>query len=311
MNSTTNARNTSSGQYDIVRTVMTIVLFIVAVTALYYLYKFLYGPENSQTSVNILNGSIPITKKTTFSGNDAVALTELTGILDGGQYSTSFWVYISDTKTAAITSGTGKLVHLLEITKDPFAASPSQKGNTLLFVGLNPKNGALIVRQSDTDTTSSIINNDLGAAAGTAGTNYKLSDLIDNYGTTAAYRDNDKCDILKGVEYQRWILISTVSNGRTLDVYIDGKLARSCVYKSNFALGGNDGKAKAVFGKNFSPDLNVKGFFSSGKFYNYSLTPDAVWALYQAGPGSGYNISSFFSNLFSINTSFMTTGGMT
>jgi hypothetical protein len=311
MNSATNARNTSSGQYDIVRTVVSIVLFIVAITGLYYLYKFLYGPENSQTYVDILKDTIPITKYTSFSGNDAVAVSDLTGILDGGQYSTSFWVYISDTKTAAITSGTGKLVHLLEITKDPFAASPSQKGNTLLFVGLNPKNGALIVRQSDTEATSSLINNDLNTGAGTAGINYKLSDLIDNYGTTAAYRDNDKCDILKGIEYQRWILITTVSNGRTLDVYIDGKLARSCLYKANFALGGNDGKAKAVFGRNFSPNLNVKGFFSSGKFYNYSLTPDAVWALYQAGPGSGYSISSFFSNLFSINTSFMTTGGMT
>lgn len=306
MNSTTNARNTSGGQSDIVRTVMTIVLFIVAVTALYYLYNFLYGPENSQTSVNILNDTIAITKKTTYSGNDAVALTDITGILDGGQYSTSFWVYISDTKTAA-TTGTGKLVHLMEITKDPFAAS--NKGKTLLFVGLNPKNGALIVRQSDSQASSSLINNDLPASL--TGTNYKLSDLIDNYGTTTTYSDNDKCDIIKGIEYQRWILITTVSNGRTLDVYIDGKLARSCVYKSNFALGADDGKAKAVFGKNFSPDLKVKGFFSSGKFYNYSLTPDAVWALYQAGPGSGYSISSFFSNLFSINTSFMTTGGMT
>jgi hypothetical protein len=300
MNSTTNARNKSGGQSSFISISMSIILFIVVVVGLYYLYKFIYGPENSQTSVDILNGTIAITKKT--SGNDAVALTDITGILDGGQYSTSFWVYISDTKTAASNN---KLVHLMEITKEPFAAS--NKGNTLLFVGLNPKNGALIVRQSDSDASSSLINNDLGVGAGTAGTNYKLSDLIDNYGTTTTYTTNDKCDIIKGIEYQRWILITTVSNGRTLDVYIDGKLARSCVYKTNFALGANDGKAKAVFGKNFSPALNVKGFFSSGKFYNYSLTPDAVWALYQAGPGSGYNISTFFSNLFSINTSFNTT----
>ena len=303
MNSTTNARNTSGGQSSFISISMSIILFIVVVVGLYYLYKFIYGPENSQTSVDILNGTISSTKATSYSGNDAVALTSLTGILDGGQYSTSFWVYISDTKTAASNN---KLVHLMEITKDPFA-TPSTKGKTLLFVGLNPKNGALIVRQSDSQATSSLIDNDLASGAGTAGTNYKLSDLIDNYGTTTTYSDNDKCDIIKGIEYQRWILITTVSNGRTLDVYIDGKLARSCVYKTNFALGADDGKAKAVFGKNFLPALNVKGFFSSGKFYNYSLTPDAVWALYQAGPGSGYNISTFFSNLFSINTSFNTT----
>ena len=142
MNSTTNARNKSGGQSSFISISMSIILFIVVVVGLYYLYKFIYGPENSQTSVDILNGTIAITKKT--SGNDAVALTDITGILDGGQYSTSFWVYISDTKTAASNN---KLVHLMEITKEPFAAS--NKGNTLLFVGLNPKNGALIVRQSD------------------------------------------------------------------------------------------------------------------------------------------------------------------
>jgi hypothetical protein len=300
MNSTTNSRNVRGGQSDFVKVIMSVVLFIVVVVGLYYLYKFIYSSENSKTSVDILTGTILATKKLT--NNDAVAVTDLEGILDGGQYSTSFWVYISDTKTAATTAN-GKLVHLLEITKDPFAATGS-KGNTLLFVGLNPKNGALIVRQNDSETTSSKISD----SASTSGTNYRLSDLIDNYGTTTTYTEKDQCDILKGVEYQRWILITTVSNGRTLDVYIDGKLARSCVYKSNFALGANDGKAKAVFGKNFTPNLAVKGFFSSGKFYNYSLTPDAVWALYQAGPGSGYNISSFFSNIFSTNTSFNTSG---
>jgi len=300
MNSTTNSRNVRGGQSDFVKVIMSAVLFIVVVVGLYYLYKFIYGSENSKTSVDILTGTILATKQVT--GKDAVAVTDLEGILDGGQYSTSFWVYISDTKTAATTAN-GKLVHLMEITKDPFAAEGS-KGNTLLFVGLNPKNGALIVRQNDSETTSSNIRD----SASTSGTNYRLSDLIDNYGTTTTYTEKDQCDILKGVEYQRWILITTVSNGRTLDVYIDGKLARSCVYKSNFALGANDGKAKAVFGKNFTPNLAVKGFFSSGKFYNYSLTPDAVWALYQAGPGSGYNISSFFSNIFSTNTSFNTSG---
>jgi len=300
MNSTTNSRNVRGGQSDFVKVIMSVVLFIVVVVGLYYLYKFIYSSENSKTSVDILTGTILATKKLT--NNDAVAVTDLEGILDGGQYSTSFWVYISDTKTAATTAN-GKLVHLMEITKDPFAAVGS-KGNTLLFVGLNPKNGALIVRQNDSETTSSNITD----SASISGTNYRLSDLIDNYGTTTTYTEKDQCDILKGVEYQRWILITTVSNGRTLDVYIDGKLARSCVYKSNFALGANDGKAKAVFGKNFTPNLAVKGFFSSGKFYNYSLTPDAVWALYQAGPGSGYNISSFFSNIFSTNTSFNTSG---
>jgi hypothetical protein len=231
-------------------------------------------------------------------------MTNLTGILDGGQYSASMWVYVSDTK-GFNRAGGAPLAHLLEISNNRFGEA---KGNTLLFVGLNPVNGSIIVRQSSSDTTE-MIDNTMVPGSLTTSTKYPLNSLINQYSTDTKFSNaDDRCDIINGVEYQRWILISVVGNGRTLDVYIDGKLARSCIYKGSFALGSTSGTGQAIVG--YNNNGNLKGFFSKGNFYNYALTPDQVWANYQAGPGGSFNFSEFFSSLFSLNVSFQSSAGL-
>jgi hypothetical protein len=101
---------------------------------------------------------------------------------------------------------------------------------------------------------------------------------------------------VNGIEYQRWVLITTVANGRTLDVYIDGKLARSCVYKAGY-LGGN-GTATAYVG--LDNDDKLKGYFSFMNYYQYALSPEEVWRTYQTGPGGPFSLSKWFSSYFSL-----------
>jgi len=298
MNSSGNAKNSSGST----RTFIGIIIFVLVCVGLYYLYQFLYGSTMSQASVNLLAGTIPMTQiggTVSSNSNKYAASTDITGVMDGGQYSTSMWVYVADTK--GFNSVATPLAHLMEISANRFDATAANIGNTLLFIGLNPTDGSLIVRQSTSDTGVQIKNQMLPGATPTS-TLYPLESLITSYTSGSTYKQNDSCDILNGIEYQRWILVSTVANGRTLDVYVDGKLARSCVYKANYALGSTGGKATAYFGYNNGG--NLKGFFSSAKFFNYSLTPDAVWAIYQAGPGGATSIYDFFSNLFGINVSF-------
>jgi hypothetical protein len=314
MSATPNSSNMSANSGTrVFRMGMSVLLFVVVCVGLYYLYKFLYGNTASSTSVDILTGTAPMTAtgpsvaaSGSYSANKAVAVTELTGIMDGGQYSTSFWVYISDTKGFTAAGSTTPLAHLMEISDSNRFASTGEKGNTLIYIGLNPINGTLVVRQTaNTDTT---INNSLTTTT-SDGNNYPLDAITAGYNVGTLFTTNDKCDITNGIEYQRWVLITTVANGKTLDVYIDGKLARSCVYKAPFSLGSIPGKGTAYFGYNNLSKL--KGFFSNGKFYNYALTPDAVWALYMAGPGEPPSISNFFSNLFSTTISFKSNAAIT
>ena len=122
---------------------------------------------------------------------------------------------------------------------------------------------------------------------------------IDNYNAGTTFKSNDRCDIINGIEFQRWVLVSVVANSRTLDVYIDGKLARSCVYKSGFAIGAKGGNATAYFGLNNGG--NLKGYFANGNFFKYALTPDAVWKIYQDGPAGPYSTWNWLMSLFSVN----------
>jgi hypothetical protein len=274
------------------RPLLGIIFFILVIIALYYAYQFIYGANPAYASVDILPGNAVSTTQTgTIEGKTVVSSTALRGILDGGQYSASMWMYIADTKGFS----NNKLAHILEISNKRFAESG--KGNTLLFVGLNPTNGTLVVRQSSSDE-SEMINNSSDSK--------NLDSLITGYSSYSG--GDDRCDIINGIEYQRWILVTVVGNGRTLDVYVDGKLARSCVYKAPFALASGDGSATAYIGLDNGNSL--KGFFSSGKFYNYALTPDSVWALYQAGPSGSFSLGSFFSNLFSTGISFSSSTDM-
>ena len=296
------------------------VVFVLLLIGLYYLYQFLYGSTSPQASVPLVSGTVSTAKTTTdaLSGQQAVSVVNVSPVYDGGQYSVSFWTYIQDTKGFVVSGGSTPLAHLMEISNNRFGKvvtstsgsatknDTTNVGNTLIYIGLNPINGSLIVRQSTAHPTEQINN----AVAGTAatGTTYSLSSLINNYNTGSTYTSDDRCDILNGVEYQRWLLITVVANARTLDVYIDGKLARSCVYKANYAMGGAKGNssATAMFGVNNAG--NLKGYFANGNFFNYALTPDAVWSIYQAGPGTSG--SGFFANLFSTNIVLGSSSGM-
>ena len=285
--------------------IVSVIVIILVLVGLYYLYQFLYGTPSSQATVNILAAPTSATKTTTIGGNTVVSSTALTGIVDGGAYTTSMWVYINNT-----VGFNTDLVHLLDITNKP-PASPvvGAKYDTLLFIGLNPKNGALVVRQSTVDAAVSIDNSMASSDTGITSTKYPLSALISGYnGSSSAYKTNDRCDIVNGIEYQRWVLITVVANGRTLDVYIDGKLARSCVYTANYGLNSAAGTATASVGAGNGG--NLKGFFSNINYANYAYTPDAIWTLYQSGPGAPFSLTTFFSNLFGVDVSFGTTGAL-
>jgi len=86
---------------------------------------------------------------------------------------------------------------------------------------------------------------------------------------------NEGCDI-KNIPLQKWVNIVYVLNNRTVDIYIDGKLERSCVLRG-------------------VPKLNEEpvhiadngGFFgkiSNLVYYKYALKPDEVYRIYSNGP---------------------------
>jgi len=194
--------SSSAGTGSNVKYFVGILLFILLLVALYYLYNWMYGTNKSIISTPLLSSLTASTVASTLDPN-SVAVVNLTGISQGGQYSVSMWVYVSSTK-----SNISNLVHLLDITG---GTSTARAGNTLLFIGLDPANATLVVRQSssgDGDTKMPA-----GSVASTPSSNsYSLSSIITGYmsstsNSTSSYTQDDRCDIMNGIEYQRWVLV--------------------------------------------------------------------------------------------------------
>jgi len=86
---------------------------------------------------------------------------------------------------------------------------------------------------------------------------------------------NEGCDI-KNIPLQKWVHIAYVLNNRTVDMYIDGKLERSCVLRGVPKLNDSD---LVVCDNN--------GFFgkiSNLVYYKYALKPEDVHNIYSDGP---------------------------
>jgi len=267
------------------------IMVVLILVALYYLYKWLYNSTIS-TKNDVTQGIMypfdPLYNTAYKEAPPAVKNYVVEGVADGGAYVANMWVYINDTKSFT-NAGTSELANLLEI------GNRGGNGNTLLLIALNPVNGGLIVRQNTSDTK-----NDQSPV--------NVPDIIKNYNTNQTYTANDRCDIINGIEYQRWIMITVVSNNRTLDVYIDGKLARSCVYKGMSSPNSSNKKVTITTGLNSSGNSGnnnrLKGFFSGVTFDTTPISPDAVWAMYQAGPTNitlWQQIKSFFNITATVN----------
>jgi glucosamine--fructose-6-phosphate aminotransferase (isomerizing) len=102
-----NTGTNKGGAGGLAKPLISLVIFIAVVVGLYYLYKFLYGSSASQASVSLLSGvkSATETIRDSASSSNAVSVSALKGIADGGQYSVSFWLYVASTKafTAQLT----------------------------------------------------------------------------------------------------------------------------------------------------------------------------------------------------------------
>lgn len=107
------------------------------------------------------------------------------------------------------------------------------------------------------------------------------------------------CDIQE-IDMQRWINFTCVVSGRVVDIYYDGKLNRSCVLPGP-VMGSSGGTPQYA---NTSIAGGFNGYLNSMFFSGSALTPDRIYAIYQAGPQGN---AGFFGSLFSklgINLSY-------
>jgi hypothetical protein len=97
---------------------------------------------------------------------------------------------------------------------------------------------------------------------------------------------------LPQLELQRWINITVAVNGRTVDVYFDGKLARSCVLPSFYKVDAGGYSANLLAYGGFGGEI------ATTTMYNTALNPEAVYRNYMAGPEPITNILTWLQSFF-------------
>lgn len=243
-----------------------IVVLVIGAIALYYLYQFLYGSSGLKSTAVITSA-----KSANPAPNQTLYTIDPMGG-DGGEYSVSFWVYLTGFKDQL---GTNK--HVVEIRG---------RNMSTLVIGFGAFTNKLMVRVA---TASSPL------------TSQTVRDMFTARQIPGSIESADTmpiCD-LPEIDLQRWVCLSVVLNGRTIDVYLDGKLARSCVNKDMYKTDSTEMKIKLT-------DFNgFDGFISDVYTYQYALNPEQAYRIYMAGPSDiqQNNFVSWMKSIFNVEGS--------
>lgn len=91
---------------------------------------------------------------------------------------------------------------------------------------------------------------------------------------------------IANVPVQRWVNLLISTYGRTLDLYLDGKLVRTCVLSGVAKI---DSSAPIFI----TPNGGFSGYTSNFQYFPESCDPQKAWNIYKAGYG-GSLLSSIF-----------------
>jgi hypothetical protein len=88
------------------------------------------------------------------------------------------------------------------------------------------------------------------------------------------------CDI-KDLPTQKWINICITMNSKTLDVYQDGRLVKTCIYKNFFKVDSANGIALRYL--QGTGQSGFYGYFTRLQVTNEALNPDEIYKIYMGG----------------------------
>ena len=274
-----------------------IVLGIVLLWVVYTVYTYLY-PSSDSNYVKFLSGEVDARKPITLEH------WQTPDIFTGGDFTFSMWIYIDDWNYKASSN------------KFLFAISPLIAGSQSPLVGLlTSLTNGLVVRAATSQSTPPIqTQGSNGSGLGSGGSsmpditqetilqnvlNQKMS--VSSGSAYGSGSSDNECDV-KDVNIQRWTNITIVNSGRVLDIYMDGRLTRSCMLDNVLFV--PRGQLKLRLGESGG----FGGRYSCIQMWNQQLTPDLIYGIYQQGPvQKSHGILSDIAQFFNLNVTF--TGG--
>ena len=250
-------------------TVVSVLYFVAIVVLAYYLYRFYtdgYVRDTvllkSQVDTSIAKKDLVIYK----SGDDLNKRV-------GSEYTVSFWMFINQ---YANTSEYQSLFALIDGTDTEF----------LLAGYLHPRKPQMVVR------------------AGKIMGQQTTDALVQKEGSRIPPISEDSltpCDV-SNIDLQRWVHVAISVNGQILDVYVDGKLARSCILSSVQNVSA-DGSQQLTL---FHSGTTYKGSISGVHVSSYAATPDQIYSQYRGGPYASVGFLDYLWSKIGISIKYAT-----
>jgi Concanavalin A-like lectin/glucanases superfamily len=259
---------------------VSVLLFFAGLIGIYYLYDYLFGPKAYNAYVlseKVTQADIDVAKPITISSDKMPSLYE------GGEFSVSAWIYINNW---SYRQGYNKCI--LRIGGSSFDTIRINLG------GFKPK---LQVRLHTKDKSAplSSINNSPDSIQSDSLEIQTLNAMYNVQQMEAGLLDSSTpsgCD-LPEVDLQRWVNIVVAVNGKTVDVYLDGKLARSCVLPNYF-------KVDSSYSCYLLAHGGFGGQIGNIMMYDSALNPETIYKNYIAGPEQITGFWQWFTSFFDI-----------
>jgi hypothetical protein len=259
---------------------VSVLLFFAGLIGIYYLYDYLFGPKtfnsyslNGKLQKADIDPSKPIT----------IASDKMPGLYEGGEFTVSAWIYINNW---SYRQGYNKSI--LRIGGSSFDTIRIYLGGykPKLMVRLHTKDKSAPL-SSINNSPDSVQSDSLETATLNATYNVQQMDsgLLDASSPSG-------CD-LPEVDLQRWVNIVVAVNGKTVDVYLDGKLARSCVLPNYF-------KVDSSYSGYLLSHGGFGGDIANVTMYDTAMNPEVVYKNYIAGPEQATGFWQWFTSFFDI-----------
>jgi hypothetical protein len=279
--------------------VVTGLLVIGGLVGIYFLYSFLYGTQISQMTTLI--------KKDVVANKSPTGMPPAPPIFEGGEYTVSMWLYVN-----SYNINRNRRKHVLEIGGTNFST---------LLVALGAFKNTLIIRTHSRDPGAEYSGTDSYSSsqgcASNSGTTYQtpsadqanradgslskkeVESLFKPLAMDDTLMDTSPICDMPEIEMQRWTLVTVVISGRQIDVYIDGKLARSCITKSYFKVDPTGVNVKLLQKPIADAEAGFDGHISNVMAANYAVNPADVYRIYASGPfGDSNDVTKWTTNLF-------------
>ncbi len=268
-------------------------IYLVAAFVLVY-YLVMYYMDSDYQDLDLLKTKLESKNISAASKNMVYAIVKdkETKYRAKSEYTLSFWIYINGFDT---TSSINQIIALFD---DSNKTTTPDAYKSLLFVGLHPTQPKMYVR-------AGCVRSGAGGATLAEPLN-TYTKTGENYvwgGSSASLNDGlETCDVMD-VDLQRWMNITVSVNGRIMDVYMDGKLARSCILPNTQNFGNNEAAQYVTL----MPDF--RGYVSGVRWSNYAVAPDVIYARYQAGPYISTSFLDYLVDKLGIKIQYTTSAG--